>query len=346
MVTSSRFTVHVALVASLAVQSGCNDDTAGRDATVEADILRRAILSCDLRPSASVVAFVSIGPERYVMTPAADGETASLTLTLTTGDPVLVEISYSVDGDPFVIARARVEVPSSGPLDLQESDFILVDADDNGVADCVELTLPTEPDAPRGLFVASGSENTVTTPGDARWSVRPTNTAGSTIATTMRYGGISGHALCAYDVDAAGRWYWRIPVRLGVVETRLEAPVLEFDFKLTNLRKNGPPPTLVLTDHSGTRWARPLESAPGTDWTRFSVPIDKATGWLPEAASGVRLGVTGLPDRTTGANNASDSGEWLYVPGDHASGTAGGSCIDNVVILSAAENRVWSAHVF
>ncbi|MBX2884531.1 MAG: hypothetical protein KTR32_31550 [Granulosicoccus sp.] len=118
---------------------GCESSPTAISLRVDSSGMTRAIQACELPPSASVVAYVTVAPDRFLMTPDADGESASLTLTLSPGDRVVIDIEYNIAGESYLIARAERQVPDTGNLSFTESDFVLTDLDDNSVADCLEL---------------------------------------------------------------------------------------------------------------------------------------------------------------------------------------------------------------
>ncbi|MFK8082716.1 MAG: peptidoglycan-binding protein [Granulosicoccus sp.] len=86
----------------------------------------RAIADCDLPESADVDAYLIVSQGRYLMPQSSGGESASLTVELTRGELVVVEIVLRENNTERVIATTTGTVPQEGnSMSFQENHFDL-----------------------------------------------------------------------------------------------------------------------------------------------------------------------------------------------------------------------------
>lgn len=297
--------------------ASCDSSQPTQALRVDEKSVERAIQTCNLPASASIIAYLSVGLDRYLMTPDVNGQSASITLTLTTGDIVSVEIVYVLNGNPHTVARAFAEVPAVGELVFQDSDFDLTDDNMNSVPDCLELSPDGTASSGQARFQSAGFRFS-SNPPETAVSTRPVSFGSSTVAFTEKSMGNGSNALCAMDTGLDSLWFWGLPFA-STVEGLPDFPVVKIDMKVLGSRSIKRSIYYFVVDHNGRSWSESLTVRPGLDWTRIMLPIRTDFAALTDMNSNLSQ-----PSRASEPDSLRPG---LYILGDYISGTGDGSCI-------------------
>ena len=137
-------------------------------------------------------------------------------------------------------------------------------------------------------------------------------------------GGNPGGHLCGKDVKDGDTWYFVAPAKYLGNRTTAYGKRITWDLKQEktfNLIRGRD----VVLNGGGLALTYNVRSAPGTEWTPFSVSLDDTSGWLVENGATQGMAVTAEDLKSVLRNLTS-----LRIRGEFYDGPNDSACLDNV----------------
>ena len=139
----------------------------------------------------------------------------------------------------------------------------------------------------------------------------------------MREGGNPGGHICGSDAKDGDTWYFVAPAKYLGNATAVYGKRLIWDLKQNKVFNQIRGRDVVLNG-GGLALTFNIRSAPGTDWTPYSVTIDDSSGWLNEN-NGAGVAATAADIKSVLRNLTS-----LRIRGEFYDGPNDSACLDNV----------------